>query len=132
MLIRLWLNHRFFLSKIFRTALLKNLQRLWYQNYKTFCLPAKPLTKRYRNRKKGSTTKHRLVGTYALKLSIWMQLTPLVESITAKIKRTYVKLSLILVTRGDILQRTIPNLEITEIPQKTSISFHYFYSDDWH
>ena len=133
-LILQWPSHKLFLPKTSTTTPSKSLCHFWHWSRLTLRLlkAAKPLIRRLEERRRSTITKRKLGKTPAPRLPMSIWLTFPAKHATAEIKKTQARPSVITVTRRSILQRTIPNLEKTRIPQKTSIGLGHLHSDDWH
>ena len=126
----LWLCHRYLLTEIPITILLKNTYRFWHQNPQTPRFRVKILIKRLEGRRRSTTNKHRHSRTLDFWLSMLIRLTISAWHATVEIKKTQAKLSITIVTKWDILQRIIPKLEKARTSQKTSIGLGYLRSNN--
>ena len=90
----------------------------------------KLVTKRRREKKRGTIVKRRHGETFAFWLLVSIRLTFLAEYAIVEIEKIQARPSVITVTRKSILQKTILNLEKTGVAQITSISFGHFHSNN--
>ena len=76
--------------------------RFWYRNHQTLRLPAKPLTKELKKRKRGTTINRRLGGTPAPRILVSIRLSSLEKYGTAKIEMTQARPPITTITRRGI------------------------------